>query len=89
MSVDTLERDTLLALLGAARINYILDSGDINPAEYDMLCTYYINRGDLVASGELPYGTLKCRTGDMGTWLYDRLERYFGDAREATRNEVL
>jgi hypothetical protein len=89
LSAETLERDSLEALLGRRRINYILETGELPDREYDLLYTYYMNRGDLVASGELPYGTLKCRTGDMGTWLYDRLERYFGEPHTATRGEVL
>lgn len=32
-----------------------------------------------VGSGEMPYGVAKARTGDPGTWMYERVEPMLRD----------
>ena len=40
---------------------------------YEDLYTYFLD------SGEMPYGVAKARTGDPGTWLYERIAGFFED----------
>lgn len=37
---------------------------------YEELYAYYLD------AGEMPYGVAKARTGDPGTWLYERIAPY-------------
>jgi hypothetical protein len=47
---------------------------------YDALFDYYASRGDM------PYGTMKARTGDPFEWITDRLDQELGTGNHAPRS---
>lgn len=53
--------------------------GDLDDDLYDALYDYYSN------SGEMPYGTMKARTGDPYEWVTQRLDQELGTGNFAPR----
>jgi hypothetical protein len=47
---------------------------------YDALFDYYASRGDM------PYGTMKAKTGDPFEWITDRLDQELGTGNHAPRS---
>ena len=52
---------------------------DLDDDLYDALFDYYSN------TGEMPYGTMKARTGDPYEWITDRLDQELGTGNHAPR----
>lgn len=55
------------------------EGGDLDDDLYDALYDYYSN------NGEMPYGTMKARTGDPYEWITDRLDQELGTGNHAPR----
>lgn len=55
------------------------DGGELDDDLYDALYDYYSN------NGEMPYGTMKARTGDPYEWVTDRLDAELGTGNHAPR----
>ena len=53
--------------------------GELDDDLYDALFDYY------ASSGEMPYGTMKARTGDPYEWITDRLDAELGTGNHAPR----
>jgi len=55
------------------------EGGDLDDDLYEALFDYYAN------AGEMPYGTMKARTGDPYEWITDRLDQELGTGNHAPR----
>jgi hypothetical protein len=58
------------------------EGGDLDSDLYEALFDYYSN------TGEMPYGTMKARTGDPYEWITDRLDQELGTGNHAPRPQV-